>query len=102
MICDFCSSPDPTWDYPATSFELFGLPLRSEGNWLVCETCHDLIESDRRAELLALTIGSFIASNPEFAGRESSSRLIGEFQEIQDKFFSNRTGAARRFERNRV
>src|SRR5712691_10119589 len=56
-MCDFCTSPDPAWRYPARDIELGTLvgfadesPVFSEqrvsaGDWAACEECGDLIEA---------------------------------------------------------
>jgi len=53
-ICDFCSSSEVRWLYPAQSFSgtLIGIgdhevktqEFNSIGGWAACNVCHDLIE----------------------------------------------------------
>jgi hypothetical protein len=43
--CDFCSSPDVRWSYPARDFTILPLMVASGGGWAACQTCHDLIET---------------------------------------------------------
>src|SRR5262245_54900259 len=42
--CDFCSSPHPTWAYPARTFEMRNVGWGSISDWAACEECADLIE----------------------------------------------------------
>jgi hypothetical protein len=47
MVCDFCSSPDVRWLYPAQDFEMYkhqDLHHMSRSGWAACEICHHLIE----------------------------------------------------------
>jgi hypothetical protein len=66
-ICDFCSSPGPSWRYPCESFESSGPAdwptLVMVEDWGACGPCHDLIESGQdialvERALLALPIES--------------------------------------------
>jgi hypothetical protein len=46
-VCDFCSSPDVTWTYPAEDMWMFrseGVEHMSRSDWAACEICHHLIE----------------------------------------------------------
>lgn len=59
MICDFCSSSDVRWIYPADSFEIRmkheitgGLfEGRSELDWTACDECSRLIEENEWVKL---------------------------------------------------
>jgi len=42
--CDFCSTIDPEWVYPAESFDVAELAWGSSGGWTACTECSDLIE----------------------------------------------------------
>ncbi len=44
-LCDFCSSQDVRWAYPAHDVDVDGGIASSIGAWATCETCHNLIES---------------------------------------------------------
>lgn len=90
--CDFCSKPDPTWCYPATSFMTeFGDGI-SENEWLACADCHALIEKDDRAGLAERGL-----QNPALAEavlvetREVVLELVTNFH---GQFFEHRTGPA--------
>lgn len=49
--CDFCSSTQPAWDFPCETFALANLQTRSQGNWLACDDCAELIVGERWREL---------------------------------------------------
>jgi len=50
-ICDFCSSANPLWRYPAATFhDSFG--SKSVEDWLACEACHAMIEAGDREGLI--------------------------------------------------
>ena len=53
--CDFCHpAKRARWDYPADSFKYVRnghLPFHSEGGWLACEQCAQLIEDNDREGL---------------------------------------------------
>lgn len=46
MKCEFCSAANPTWLYPAESFDV-GIGTRSIEDWAACEECHRLIDAVR-------------------------------------------------------
>jgi hypothetical protein len=48
-VCDFCTREVPQgegWVLPANSFEMPPLPWGSQGDWLTCSPCADLIRAD--------------------------------------------------------
>ena len=57
--CDFCvPAQQARWDYPATSFVYRpeGLPMfGSDGGWLACQRCADLIEANDLDGLVAVS-----------------------------------------------
>lgn len=58
-ICDFCSQgkPDHLVMVPDFDMSVPGLP-RSEGGWAACDTCYDLVQRNRRKDLLQRAIGA--------------------------------------------
>jgi hypothetical protein len=57
--CDFCSEQPVLWDYPSKDFVVKGLQnWSSDGHWAACQTCHDLIEAGRYAELAERSVGT--------------------------------------------
>lgn len=53
LICDFCSTPNPTWAYPATDAPLPEPLGVSIGAWCACDACSALIEAHAPAALAA-------------------------------------------------
>ena len=92
-ICDFCSDPNVSWQYPARSFVAYivdGIAGQSVGDWAACDACHELIENDDRPGLAAYSIDSLIEVHPEFeVAREELSR---EMQGLHGTFFCSRMG----------
>jgi hypothetical protein len=94
MLCDFCSSPDPTWEYPARSFVAYTAgPVTGEsvGSWAACEACHRLIEANDRVGLVARAM-----SRVRELGPEAARALRGCLHDLQARFFAHRVGPARR------
>jgi len=92
-LCDFCSSPAPSWRYPAATFaDLVG--SRSVEDWLACDECHTLIESGDR---MGLGQRSLTAPDLQIAitllGRESALEYC---RDLHDRFYRARRGAAYR------
>lgn len=67
MICDFCSSSDIRWIYPADSFEIHVVHEltkgffegRSEADWLACDGCSKLIEDNEWKALTERSVKKF-------------------------------------------
>jgi hypothetical protein len=55
-ICDFCSSEDAAWRYPAATFDHRNaqarLSVRSIQDWIACEQCHELIQCGASGRLV--------------------------------------------------
>ena len=68
-ICDFCSSPDVRWQYPADdgiiedSFPQ-NVVRESIGDWSACEVCSGLIELNRGFALMERSVESNLRSCP--------------------------------------
>ena len=68
MICDFCSSPGPRWEYrcrPAVSV-VGNCVVADFEPWAVCDECHRLIQAGNHDGLTKRTIDTLIENNPEF------------------------------------
>jgi hypothetical protein len=52
-ICDFCSDPNPIWNYPCATYELdlHGVRTEVQEGWLACESCARHIEEGQWALL---------------------------------------------------
>ena len=97
-ICDFCSSPDVKWRYPAKTFLAYvtdSVAGESLGDWAACTKCHDLIERDDRAGLAAWSIESLITVHPEMA--EIKEDLLREMAVLHRSFFDSRIGQVVQF-----
>jgi hypothetical protein len=93
MICDFCSSCVPAWRYPAESFrDQFNSV--SQGDWLACRKCHDLIEAGDRsglAERVLLTEAVRMGVVSKKLARQYA-------RDLHNRFFRARRGEAHRIE----
>ena len=89
FICDFCSDPSPKWEYPAKTFTYPGYTnYGSRGNWLVCETCHLVMERDGDDALTWRAAKVFAAKMPEATPEEHYQVL----KVLHRKFIEYRTG----------
>lgn len=98
IVCDFCSSPDVVWSYPARDFGLAtahadtgevvpGISIiASGGAWAACECCAKLIEADDRGALMERALTTL--GLPPIPAMQIGMR------EIHDAFFTCRTGPA--------
>ena len=94
-ICDFCSSPDVAFVYPARTFAAYvfdGIVGESVGDWAACPTCHGLIESDRRADLVERSLVTLLERQPEMKCAEAELRH--QIRSFHLSFFRNRVGLA--------
>lgn len=94
MICDFCSSPEPRWSYPAEDVNVLPEltpPAISKGAWLACDECAALIgrnEYGKLAErgLLGANAQMFVT----LAGRDVA---LARVRRLHRHFRENRRGA---------
>lgn len=94
-ICDFCSSPNVTWVYPARTFAAYvfeGIVGESVGDWAACPICHGLIESDRHLELTERSLATLLERQPEM--RSAEHELRSQIRSFHTMFFRNRLGSA--------
>jgi hypothetical protein len=65
--CDFCSATRVSHSYPAGPVVVHGGGQRqvSEGAWLACAGCHDLIEAGDLAALSELATTTYFATHHE-------------------------------------
>lgn len=74
-VCDFCSTPEITYLYSATS----GTPmyvaeheahtvthLDEDGLWAACPTCHKLISADNWNGLRKQSVNMLVAAHPDY------------------------------------
>jgi hypothetical protein len=93
--CDFCSTPNPTWTYPAETFTAVGLSTEpfvqtSLGSWATCEMCHRLIQRNDRTALAIRALDHLIIAHPEMIF--FSKELLDELRGLHEQFFLYRTG----------
>ena len=109
LICDFCSSPSPTQQYPCQNFRLAGQIRESNppqlrwspagpdrtplavtfefvSSWAACDDCHHLIRGEHRNALVERATRRFLGENPSLIGIEEDLRLLF------DSFFESRSG----------
>jgi hypothetical protein len=94
-ICDFCSSPDVAFVYPARTFAAYvfdGIVGESVGDWAACPNCHGLIESDRQADLVERSLVTLLERQPEMKFAEVELR--DQIRSFHVMFFCNRVGSA--------
>lgn len=94
-ICDFCSSPDVAFVYPARTFaacSFDGIVGESVGDWAACPTCRGLIESDRQADLVERSLVTLLERQPEMKSAERELRT--HIRSFHTMFFRNRVGSA--------
>jgi hypothetical protein len=101
VICDFCGSPKPTWEYPAESFlvkmvvESDSIKGNSVGSWLACEDCHRVIETGSREDLVRRA-----ALNPCVkSGIVDAGLAVEVARPMYEQFFASRSGPAVRVAR---
>lgn len=94
-ICDFCSSPNVTWVYPARTFAAYvfeGIVGESVGDWAACPICHGLIESSRLTELAERSLLTLLERQPEMKSAEQELRA--QIRCFHMMFFRHREGSA--------
>jgi hypothetical protein len=91
-VCDFCSMPSVSWQYPARSFDAMRGVCRSIGGWYACETCHDLIEGENWTTLADRCVEHFCKQRMQHKARP---RLM---LKVHRKFAKHRTGDAFRID----
>ena len=98
--CDFCSSPDPCWLYDCESFErrvgggdgLIEVTVRSNGAWLACEPCAELIEHNDSRGLAHRAVGLLRARYGELV---SHNHIRASVARMHHHFLAHKTGGRR-------
>lgn len=94
-ICDFCSSPNVTWVYPARTFAAYifdSIVGESVGDWAACSICHGLIDSGRHTELTERSLVTLLERQPEM--KSAAQELRMHIRSFHTMFFQNRLGSA--------
>jgi hypothetical protein len=101
-VCDFCSRPDPVWDFPCADHEQPRLPgferlgQISVGAWGACERCAFLIKTERWERLARRAFESQAREHPELRGHERE--MLALIRALHRRFAANRTGPPERVE----
>ena len=93
-VCDFCTGPDPTWEYPCQDFQSSPFAT-SLGSWAACEACALLIEAGDWDELRDRALAG-APKIPSIAPDDPRSLTI--MAEIHQEFRANRNGERKRYE----
>lgn len=81
-VCDFCSTPGASHFYDVPDFGVTQHPgsyasTRNTGGWMACDICHDLVQRDRRKDLVERAIATM--AFPKFSRRA--------IEELYEKFW---------------
>lgn len=99
--CDFCDTGKDDWFYPVDSFEQAIRPelpnfiWGSSGVWVACDTCHDLIENDKRHELAVRSVTSFALIKGTLPP-DAIKPLYDRIRILHDEFYAMRSGVPTR------
>lgn len=100
MVCDFCSSPEPSFQFRAHVIEIvFGAQYHaiSSPYWTACEECKQLIEqNDRDGLALRSLAGLRVSSQGAELAKLSDEELLESLKQMQALFFICRIGRAER------
>ena len=71
--CDFCSSEEPVWVYPAEDFPIGAILTDtsntlqvSSGGWVACAPCAQHIDLGSYGQLAVRAIASYYTRNPDW------------------------------------
>lgn len=92
IICDFCSSTEVEWTYPAHDIVVEAIRSRSVGAWAACEGCHALIEADARATLTWRAAKAMARKH-----HINACDVLDWLTKMHAAFFTARKGPAHRF-----
>jgi hypothetical protein len=98
-ICDFCSTHEVAWSYPAMDFGVVdpNLGWGSRGDWAACGPCHDFIEDDDRKALAKRSLDLFFEHNPQIPDLPHiRQRVFQHVQLMHAAFFNVRTGPGKK------
>ena len=102
-ICDFCSSPDVRWQYPADdgliedSFPQ-NVVRESIGDWSACEVCSEMIESDFEYALMERSVESNLKSCPGYT-LAVIDFISDEVYKVHKVFWEKKKGSRIKIER---
>ena len=94
VICDFCSLPAPAWRYPVLDIDHRAPDGRvlftSVGDWLACDPCHMLIETNSMPELAQRAIDRWNLINYPKTTQLGKAVVAG----FHERFVQHRRGPA--------
>jgi hypothetical protein len=97
--CDFCSTYQILWRYPARDFTMDVGPgydpegeghdhdWGSDGDWAACSWCHDLIEAENRGGLAYRSAVRFAVEH-----EVPLSAILPRIADLHEKFWEHRMG----------
>ena len=93
MNCDFCSSTEVRWSFPAEDFETtVTRQAGSEGGWVACDICRILVDS---GDMDALLQRSWDVLSTQCPGAEEfKDALLVNLLTLHQEFAAHRTGPA--------
>lgn len=99
-VCDFCLTPEPTWEYPCGPMSFPSMHPddvnASDDEWAACDTCHELIEGGymmRLAQHMVRTQAGIAKTDLANEGRATAIAIM-----MIEKFLAARQGEARPFQ----
>jgi hypothetical protein len=105
-LCDFCRAPQPAYEYPARDFaatitvtdggegEKRSAEWRSQGAWLACEPCAELIDAGEYGKLTVRADKAHDSLRPEHLTRHERDLLRGALIALHEAFAGAREGPA--------
>uniref|UniRef100_A0A6M3KXQ8 Uncharacterized protein n=1 Tax=viral metagenome TaxID=1070528 RepID=A0A6M3KXQ8_9ZZZZ len=105
-ICDFCSSRDIEWQYPADDGLIEdtwppNLIRESIGDWAACEVCSELIETNKRFDLMLRSAESNLKSSPEYTFAMAGF-VADEVCKVHKVFWEKKKGSRIKIERRKI
>lgn len=112
LVCDFCTTPNPTWLYPCVLLNQAGpdgeaitsemiavrgdeaqvISFREDNpDWYACQDCHDLIEAGEQVKLAIRSIELYREGKPLAAHEQYIVNLVTQ---AHSRFWQTRNGPA--------
>jgi hypothetical protein len=94
-VCDFCSRPDPVWEFPCADFVEPPLPGIEIGNlsvgaWGACQRCSMLIRAGKWERLAKRAVEAIVAEHPAVAPMAAE---VGRYlRDLHRQFMLHRQG----------
>ena len=105
MVCDFCTSPNVKWNFPAEDCEVLCIKKdgdeyheMSRGGWASCDICHALIVAKDREGLLNRSVEMFKKLNRPLLPGEESGFIRPLLMAVHNAFWNAMTGEYKKHE----